>query len=456
MRVRALKALEILVARNFKVEAAVVAECLDVAVAQFAGLRVFSRGVECSVFGAEIRGLLEPRLLRILKTAEGETAAEAVKLARIYWTSDAVFQKACLDLLLSPVTQASAVEELALFFENFPSVAGILEVAGTCGEGVQKHAARVVGGMCAASAEMFMGAESALHVRVLGDMATRRRLAGGAVAAVKVGELLRRITDAPFDEKSAAGVAAWSGLVQGYPEMLLSGYLPAVSGAKTAQVKAMLIDELAELLVKSEGEGGVKRVRGRVAEFLMTLAEDADEGCKEAAAVCLAAVCVGGGEEEMEREAGERLVEEAFVKDKLFGLGVCGGVARSAKETSRKRETLLPSREAFLRCMDDTDFRVRQKAYTTGTALVAAGLGGNFGLTGEGGVFDRVLMDVAVNAALIKVVDLGPFKHKVDEGVGLRRAAAGLCAVIADGKDKKAKLKEAVAAQKELHDIQIV
>lgn len=92
-RVAALKALETLVSRNFRVDLGAISEALDVATALRAALRVLTRGAEIGNFSREISDSVRDRLLRLLRVAEGETATEAVKLAKHFWASDDNFQQ---------------------------------------------------------------------------------------------------------------------------------------------------------------------------------------------------------------------------------------------------------------------------------------------------------------------------------------------------------------------------
>ncbi len=48
------------------------------------------------------------------------------------------------------------------------------------------------------------------------------------------------------------------------------------------------------------------------------------------------------------------------------------------------------------------------------------------------GVMPRVYAQTVVNAALIRTVDLGPFKHKIDDGLELRKAAFECMDVLLD------------------------
>ena len=48
------------------------------------------------------------------------------------------------------------------------------------------------------------------------------------------------------------------------------------------------------------------------------------------------------------------------------------------------------------------------------------------------GVMPRVYQQTIVNEALIRTVDLGPFKHKIDDGLELRKAAFECMDVLLD------------------------
>lgn len=112
------------------------------------------------------------------------------------------------------------------------------------------------------------------------------------------------------------------------------------------------------------------------------------------------------------------LLEGDLPEQRLTGL--------AALRDAGGRGIALPasSKDAFLRCIEATDLRVRRAALMTLGAIYASALGTAWDLPADGHVLAaHLLKAVEVRQELITQVDMGPFKHKIDTGLRLRKTA---------------------------------
>ena len=78
----------------------------------------------------------------------------------------------------------------------------------------------------------------------------------------------------------------------------------------------------------------------------------------------------------------------------------------------------------FVSCLNDTDIHVRRNALESVNSIVHNV--SHIIKNDLDSILKSVLDETVVKAELIHEVDLGPFKHKVDDGMPLRRAAFGV------------------------------
>ena len=91
----------------------------------------------------------------------------------------------------------------------------------------------------------------------------------------------------------------------------------------------------------------------------------------------------------------------------------------AVKETEQMQLELLMGE--FIACLSDTDIHVRRNALESLNSIVH-----NLSHIIKNdldSILKAVFLETNVKAELIHEVDLGPFKHKVDDGMPLRRAA---------------------------------
>jgi len=89
--------------------------------------------------------------------------------------------------------------------------------------------------------------------------------------------------------------------------------------------------------------------------------------------------------------------------------------------------TMSPLKDALLTCMGDDELQVR-KAALHSVNVVCLSPSCSETLRGHTDfIFDRIKEDSRQKPELIREVDLGPFKHKVDDGLPLRKFAYTVC-----------------------------
>merc|ERR1712060_669295 len=85
--------------------------------------------------------------------------------------------------------------------------------------------------------------------------------------------------------------------------------------------------------------------------------------------------------------------------------------------------TIQPLKDQLLRCLGDEELQVRKAAlHSLNVACTSQSCGEMFRAHTDF-IFDRIKEDSKQKPELIREVDLGPFKHKVDDGLPLRKFA---------------------------------
>jgi len=89
--------------------------------------------------------------------------------------------------------------------------------------------------------------------------------------------------------------------------------------------------------------------------------------------------------------------------------------------------TVLPLKDALLACLSDEELQVRKAALHSVNVVCLSATCNEIFLAHTDFIFERIKEDSKQNTALIREVDLGPFKHKVDDGLPLRKFAYTVC-----------------------------
>merc|ERR1712113_1260482 len=89
--------------------------------------------------------------------------------------------------------------------------------------------------------------------------------------------------------------------------------------------------------------------------------------------------------------------------------------------------TIQPLKDALLACLNDEELQVRKAALHSVNVVCLSMTCSEIFTAHTDFIFERIKEDSKQNSALIREVDLGPFKHKVDNGLPLRKFAYTVC-----------------------------
>lgn len=89
--------------------------------------------------------------------------------------------------------------------------------------------------------------------------------------------------------------------------------------------------------------------------------------------------------------------------------------------------TILPLKDPLLQCLSDEDFQVRKAAFHSINVVCLSIACTEILRPHTDQIFERINEDSKQRPELIREVDLGPFKHKVDDGLPLRKFAYTVC-----------------------------
>ena len=363
-----------------------------------------------------------------------------------------------LELCASPVLQGAALESLLAFFEALVALdapgatfADLLSALRNVVEGASKLELprQSIANVAAATAAICAAAPPAQRGAALADFAACAASAGATgrerqLALLCIGEVGRR-TDlstegtvresvmaclsAPADETRTAAAVALGAVASGNPAALLPELLGLAGGAPGAAAQEagaqggryLMLTALREaLLAHLRGGCDVRPHAGAALGVLLGLCGLEDEAVRNVVAECLGALVV--------------VAPQDAVGGLLGALGGAGGAAEGARVRwtlatglrcamggAAPSDALAAAVGPFLELLGGEDLEVRRAALLLlnsalhhRSGIVAPLLAGLVPVLGE-----------VLGVYLERVVDLGPFKHKVDDGLPLRKAAMG-------------------------------
>jgi cullin-associated NEDD8-dissociated protein 1 len=85
--------------------------------------------------------------------------------------------------------------------------------------------------------------------------------------------------------------------------------------------------------------------------------------------------------------------------------------------------TIVPLKDSLLACLGDDQLQVRKSALQSVNVVCRSSSCGEILRAHTEMIFERLKEDTKQKPELIREVDLGPFKHKVDDGLPLRKIA---------------------------------
>merc|ERR1719409_1276964 len=88
---------------------------------------------------------------------------------------------------------------------------------------------------------------------------------------------------------------------------------------------------------------------------------------------------------------------------------------------------MLPLKDPLLQCLGDAELPVRKAAFNSINVVCLSHTCSEILREQTEFIFERIKEDSKQKPELIREVDLGPFKHKVDDGLPLRKFAYTVC-----------------------------
>jgi cullin-associated NEDD8-dissociated protein 1 len=367
---------------------------------------------------------------------------------------------AALELVRSPLMQSHALHALTSFFTAL--VSAKLSVAGASsddllarlmgsGDGSNTGEAAATAGRTAAVcvAAVCAGVGDAKHtastasslVAQLGDPASMSEKdllalfclgelgkAADLSAVAGIEAALLGALDVPGEElKSAASVALGGVATRGRAK-----FLPIILGHvsnESHKHQYSLFLSLREVI----RNGGVDRTADadRTLDILFANAGSEDEGVRNVVAECLGLLAVNDAESLVPRlaekvtggDAKTRATAVLAVKYAVLSLGAGDDGALGVVAG------VLPAFVGSIPCRDE-DLDVRRAAVQTLSA--AAHANPTLARPIFSDALPAVFEQTAIDKSLVRIVDLGPFKHTVDDGLELRKAAFECCDTLLD------------------------
>ncbi|GAX78344.1 hypothetical protein CEUSTIGMA_g5786.t1 [Chlamydomonas eustigma] len=356
-----------------------------------------------------------------------------------------------ITLVKSPLLQGSALGSLQAFFLALGTAAGagsetlmskLLEAGTTrkAGKQAQHSIAQCVAVLCCSSSagdSEVAKTVSGLLQRLSSGGATGGGVTGGAgqrLALLCLGEIGKRkdlsgmtqvestiiasLASDIEDIKGAASVA-YGGIVCGNVQKYLPSLLSAISAsAGTPKRQYLLVQALGEVL-GSGSSNSATISSGDLTQVLQLLLGncDGEEECRTVVAECLGKLTLLHPTEVLKELQARVVAPSANVR-----VVVLSAVKASVVERPHPVDSCLASSLiTFLSLMSDADRNVRRAAVVALSAvahqkpsLVASHLSS---------LLPMLYEQTVVRPEMVRVVDLGPFKHTIDDGLELRKAA---------------------------------
>eukprot|EP01125_Pyxidicula_operculata_P000246 TRINITY_DN10328_c0_g1_i1.p1 TRINITY_DN10328_c0_g1~~TRINITY_DN10328_c0_g1_i1.p1 ORF type:complete len:1207 (+),score=380.40 TRINITY_DN10328_c0_g1_i1:38-3658(+) len=260
------------------------------------------------------------------------------------------------------------------------------------------------------------GAENVrlLSLYCVGEIGRRIDLSGDASVKAVILEAL----DHPSEEiKSAASVSLGCVAVGN-----LAKYLPEILSEISSNPKRqyLLLGSLREVIVRLSTTDGKDKLSGYFDELLVLLFKNTaseEEGTRNVVSECLGKLALLNPEKVL-----ATLVQNTSSSEKFTRACATTAIKSSILEKSHPIDAVLPQHiSAFLNLLTDKEIVVRK----------AALLSFNYVAHHKPQIVRDLLPkylpalygETVIKAELIREVDVGPFKHKVDQGIELRQAA---------------------------------
>ena len=299
-------------------------------------------------------------------------------------------------------------------------------VAAVCaGVGDAKHTASTASSLVAQLGDpASMSEKDLLALFCLGELGKAADLS--AVAGIEAA--LLGALDVPGEELKSAASVALGGVATGGRAKFLPIILGHVSNESHKHQYSLFLS-LREVI----RNGGVDRTADadRTLDILFANAGSEDEGVRNVVAECLGLLAVNDAESLVPRlaekvtggDAKTRATAVLAVKYAVLSLGAGDDGALGVVAG------VLPAFVGSIPCRDE-DLDVRRAAVQTLSA--AAHANPTLARPILSDALPAVFEQTAIDKSLVRIVDLGPFKHTVDDGLELRKAAFECCDTLLD------------------------
>ena len=299
-------------------------------------------------------------------------------------------------------------------------------VAAVCaGVGDAKHTASTASSLVAQLGDTAsMSGKDLLALFCLGELGKAADLS--AVAGIEAA--LLGALDVPGEELKSAASVALGGVATGGRAKFLPIILGHVSNESHKHQYSLFLS-LREVI----RNGGVDRTADadRTLDILFANAGSEDEGVRNVVAECLGLLAVNDAASLVPRlaekvtggDAKTRATAVLAVKYAVLSLGAGDDGALGVVAG------VLPAFVGSIPCRDE-DLDVRRAAVQTLSAAAHANPSLARPILPD--ALPAVFEQTAIDKSLVRIVDLGPFKHTVDDGLELRKAAFECCDTLLD------------------------
>ena len=364
-----------------------------------------------------------------------EIAVAAVKLAKHSAIQPRAITALCMFAAMQPGNFFSLLCAQPLPVDRM-SLANLAQIAASCQE---VNFAEILKSALAGNSLAFL---------ILGESGKLRKInAACCPEIVKHGIL--KIWD---DNLRVSAASALGGFCVSNPELVSSLIIPTLQGSSVDnQSKYLLCHSLLGLWEQSYCLGAAKEIMPVLFQIV------SDEGVRGVAGENLAALLRLGNLEISSsfgvflRDSNAQVRQTALTAIRVLASG---------KSFQGEIELFGIHKEAVIGAIYCEEYQVRRCGYAALHAIAVNTRLANIVLANIiGQVMQQIVVDVKINPALVKEVDLGPFKHRVDEGLPLRKAAASAGMAILSNfsshvpEQAKVELAAALAEQKELSEI---
>uniref|UniRef100_A0A6U9RIX6 TATA-binding protein interacting (TIP20) domain-containing protein n=1 Tax=Picocystis salinarum TaxID=88271 RepID=A0A6U9RIX6_9CHLO len=348
--------------------------------------------------------------------------------------------KPTFELLKSPLLQGSVLEPMQRLFSllvrseqpetSFDSLYIMLVEAGRVAASRQQihSVAKIIASLCTAAGDgACRGTVDALvdGLRTLDDNVVVSLYCLGEIGKLRDLDLfasseamIRKCFESPLEEVKSAASFALGCMVAGNAHKHLPELVAQIESSPKQEY--LLLHALKEVIVTLSDTSSkgtiVAEDYNRILQILLEHAKNEEEGIRNVVAECLGKLVLMGPEDilvELEAATGS---ENSYLR---------ATVATSVRFAVLEKphpvdQWLRPRIPAFLGLIEDSTWFVRKAAIQTLSSIVHV----RMDLLGDSlvRIMPAVYKQTAVLPELVRTVDLGPFKHVVDDGLELRKA----------------------------------